>query len=727
MFYFGRWQFYCSLLFLLIIACYFKPFWLLLLGFIFAIFSVSVHYRLFYQQIPLGSDKLQTVLIKGEVERVLSKGYLRIKLTQLDSKVIPWYKSIFANIAVKLDNESLNVGTCFTATAKLKPYRSRKNFDSFDSELYAFTKNLHFKGKLVAFEVSPSRSMTWISSYRTWLWPHLEKYELSWLYYTLLSGDRSKTNYENTQLMQRLGLSHMLAISGLHVGIIYGLCFYMAQWLLFSCALCGCKFNQLYDVNRYYAAIGLLGSAVYVLLSGLSVSALRALLMLIVLVIAYIFEKRVINYRTLLFALCGVLLFDPFSLLNPGLYFSFIAVYSIFTFVRIFIHQLGVERFITQLIILQLILGVVLAPLSSFFFYGVSVSSLLTNIVFIPLLTFALLPALLILLPLLGLGISDSWFLLLDGFFSWLLQLFSNNLLTIGWLPTQPFEFSFLIACYLALLLVMHVKIWRMIACLPLLISAGYALMQPRVHWQLDVFDVGHGTAVLITSQKQAVLYDLGAKYFDRFSIFERVIKPYIERNKIILSHVVLSHQDNDHVGGIDELINFAGKAPLRAFHNEMPDSLCNITRLNFAGALSVESIWPTQMMSSKNNNSCVVKITDGRFSVLLAGDIEYLAEQWLVKQSRKSLQSDILLVPHHGSRTSSSEEFIAAVKPKLAIYSRSYYSIWRLPHSEVVARYTNVDVRQLDTAIDGHIRIKITQQGLLVESARENYHYWFL
>ncbi|BBN81794.1 ComEC family protein [Pseudoalteromonas sp. A25] len=713
----------------MVAAYYFKPFWFVLLGFILAIFTVSVHYWCFYKQTSITSTKLQSVSIHAQVEEVFSSDYIRIKLTHINEQPFPWYKQVFANVSIdiKKDAPSLKIGQQLKATAKLKQYRSRKNFDSFDSEVYAFTQKLHFKGRLIDFSAHQGQAHWLKGVYRSWLWHNLKDYKLSWLYYTLLSGDKSKISQQDKKQMQRLGLSHMLAISGLHIGIVFALTRYLSQGICFLAVLLGVRFCQSRDLNKYHAYAGLIGSTLYVLLSGLAVSALRALLMLCVLVMAYLFSKRVVNLRSLLFALCGVLLIDPFVVLNPGLYFSFIAVYGIFCCVRTWAGNRKKQSFLTQLFLLQLVLGLLLAPLSSYYFNGISVFALVTNMIFIPLLSFVILPSLLILVTSHLLGFMDGWFLLLDEYLFLLLELLVSWLIEVSWLKTSPFAWQYVIVFYLALLLITQVKIWRFIALIPVIIACVNSISQPSVKWQIDVFDVGHGTAVLVSTGKQALLYDIGAKYFDSFSIFERVIQPYLDANNLTLSHIVLSHQDNDHVGGVKELLAYAGKAPFSAFHNREVKSTCNITSLKMANTLHLESLWPTRPMLSDNNNSCVVKVSDGHYSLLLAGDIERDAEQLLVQQSATKLNSDILLVPHHGSNTSSTEAFIAAVDPQIAIYSRSYYSIWRLPHPQVVKRYAQADIRQLDTALEGHIRIMVTEHALQFEFARQAHRYWFL
>ncbi|OHU96870.1 DNA internalization-related competence protein ComEC/Rec2 [Pseudoalteromonas byunsanensis] len=707
-------------------ARYFKPFWLVLLGFIFAIFSVQVHYCLFYKPIDVKETNSQLVSVSGVIEKQLGHDYFQVQLTQLEGNQIAWFRTIRANVSITSSHGSPPIGALFSASAKLKPYRSRRNFDNFNSELYAFTRHVQFKGKLSKLVVSKTTSLDSTRGYRQWLWQRVEHFKLSWLYYTLLSGDKSRIDYEDKQIMQRLGLSHMLAISGLHVGIVYGLFFYISKLLAFSLSFCFKASEQKRNINVLHTLNGLFFAGFYVFLSGFGVSAFRAFIMLSVLVAAYVYAWRVVNYRTLLFALCTVLLFDPFALLNPGLYFSFIAVYVIFAIANSSSNRLKSSHFLLRLLVLQLVLGVILAPVSSFYFYGVSLGSVFTNLIFIPLLTFLLLPALFLVLAFLYFNLNTHWYNFFDHTVNWVLEICTDTLANSGWLETIPFDWHFVVVFYLSLLLGVHFILWRWLAVIPILVAVGNSYLKPDIGWQIDIFDVGHGTSILVSQNGQTLLYDLGAKYFDSFSLFERVVQPYLQKYQLRLTHVILSHSDQDHIGGLKELLSYSGYAPLGKFHNSAPDSHCNIMSITM-GKLTVESLWPLQVMNSDNNNSCVVRITDGKFSLLLAGDIEQEAERRLVELYDKKLRSDILLVPHHGSKTSSGQAFLQAVTPKVAIISRSFYSMWNLPHDSVVQRYKEQNTELFDTAYEGHIRIKISDSRMDIESARKMPRYWFL
>jgi len=202
------------------------------------------------------------------------------------------------------------------------------------------------------------------------------------------------------------------------------------------------------------------------------------------------------------------------------------------------------------------------------------------------------------------------------------------------------------------------------------------------------------------------------------------VVLPEIKARDLNLKYTIISHPDKDHAGGIDELKQFDNFGSLAMFHNQQPFSFCQLKSIRL-GNVSIETIWPINDMQSDNNNSCVVKLQGKGGSVLLTGDVEIDAEQRLVHEYDEQLHSDILLVPHHGSKTSSSSSFLEAVKPTYGIVSRNYYSAWSLPHSEVIDRYASKQIKLIDTALSGQITIEFYQDGYHIKRLREENLFW--
>jgi competence protein ComEC len=421
------------------------------------------------------------------------------------------------------------------------------------------------------------------------------------------------------------------------------------------------------------------------------------------------------------YALVVVLLLNPFSLLDPGLYLSFTGYATVIWVVSKTKAHSFFSNPVMRLLLIQLALLISLAPLSIYFFNGVSVVGLLVNLCVIPLLSIIIFPY--IILCLLVNGVSNNIdFMFVDYLLSAGLEMTTQYLLDYAWLAWSQLSLETVVLFYLIVILLL-IKQFRVFSLVPVFsMVSSYAVSKPL--WQVDVMDVGHGTSVLIASDDQALLYDLGAKYFNFYSLFERVTLPEIEARGLELRHTIISHNDKDHSGGLDELYAFDNFASLRTFHNGEPLNFCHIQNIKMKN-ITIKTIWPIENMDSDNNNSCVAKVTGPGGSILLTGDIEYEAEKRLVERYGQILRSDILLVPHHGSKTSSSAAFLETVKPEIGLISRNYFSPWHLPHKTIKERYSSQNIKLIDTALSGQITVKFFEDSYKVEQARENTNFW--
>lgn len=723
-FYFHTWQFYSSLIFLIVMCCYFKPISNLLLGFIFAIFVVGLQSELFYSYEPDKRVLNEVSELKGIVTKVISphkSSLVELKLIALNKQKIPFYKTVKAQLSIRPDIINLAQGDNVTAKVKLKVFRTRKNIYSFDPELYAFKQQIYFKGTIEALEERTLAARSIRQIYRDKIWEVFEGKKLNWLFYGLSTGDKSRTSKEIKEHVVKLGIGHMLAISGLHVGILVFICFYLvkgASWVTLSVLPVS---YQRFNLNKLYITFSLLISFQYIYLCGFPVSAIRAWLMVAILSYIFLTGRAVKVVQMLSYALVVVLLLNPFSLLDPGLYLSFIGYATVIWVVSKTKAQKFLSNSVMRLLLIQFALLISLAPFSIYFFNGVSVVGLLVNLCVIPLLSLVVFPYIILCLLLNSVS-SNIDFMLVDYLLAAGFDITTKHLIEYAWLALSQLSVETVVLFYLimVLLLINHFRFFSLVPALSLVSS--YAVPKPL--WQVDVMDVGHGTSVLITSDNQALLYDLGAKYFNFYSLFERVTLPEIEARGLELRHTIISHNDNDHSGGLDELYAFDNFASLATFHNGEPFSNCKIQNIRMEN-ISIQTIWPFETMDSDNNNSCVAKVTGPSGSILLTGDIEFEAERRLVEQLGELLSSDILLVPHHGSKTSSSAEFLESVKPEIGLISRNYFSPWHLPHKAVKERYSSQNIKLIDTALSGQITIKFFEDSFEVEQAREKVNFW--
>ena len=652
--------------------------------------------------------------------------YLKVQLNKINQQGQSFFKPPLALITVN-SNQLLGSGDEIKVWLYLTKYRSQKNYAVFDKERYAFSERILYKGKQVGsyIELSKANTTSVINSYRQFINQTYQHSSLNWLYYPLLTGDRSIMSYEQKLQLQQFGISHLLAISGLHIGLMFSIGFFITRALITGVNCVIKPLGQQLNLSLIYSFGGFMLAFSYVYLSGFIVSATRALIMLACYLVIYYFAKQALRWRSILFALVCVLLIDPFSLLNPGLYFSFTAVVIIFwVFSVISLPKAAVMSFIKTLVILQVALFIGLLPLSLYYFNGISVVGLVVNLVAIPMLGFFIMPSLVV-LSVLSLLFDVS---LLIAVFDYLLQHAYQSLLLVPdelrWLDTTKFNVQWLISSYLAIF-IMCCSPWRVMASLPIALSLLDQYLQPKPLWQLDVFDVGHGTMVMISRQGKGFIYDLGPVYFNTFTRINSTLVPYITSKGVDVELSLVSHMDKDHVGGLTDWLQHGYRHTFRILQPNGPEQSCKAGRYDFYG-LTLTLSQPAEGLKTDNDNSCVVHVSDGHFSVLLPGDISAKRESQLITQ-QSVLKSTVLLSPHHGSNTSSSDVFINAVAPELVIHSTAYKGQWQLPHPRVIARFADHNVMQYSTAVHGQVNIAFYAHDYTINLARVDESYWFL
>jgi len=724
-FYYETLEFSIITISIVIIGAYFKPFLSVLLGFILGICLVVVHYFMFYDFNHIIKHDKYAYPVEVVIQEVVSSKapqYIKAKLVKINGQYYSDFTAPSAMLSVNVE-QPLRTNDKFEASVNLKKFRSTKNFNVFDNELYAFTQRVFFKGKVLNKELKIKSTLvqSTVENYRSFIKVTYENTTLKWLYYALLTGDKSLMTPSDKQLMQSLGLSHLLAISGLHIGLIFGFGFFITKFVFIQVKFVN---NQTLNFSIVYSVVGFVLAFVYVYLSNFLVSATRALIMLGCYLLLYYLQRQPMRWRSILFALVIVLVVNPFNVLNPGLYFSFFAVAVIFlvikklpTFNNIFL------KMVFALIAIQATLFISLLPLSLYFFNGVSIAGLVINLVAIPFLSFILMPCLILLTAISAVFDISIAIIFIDSGLAFIFACLNKLPPGFGWLNLGFMGGGVIIYVYLTLALFNFAPYKRLIF-LPLTILYIDSLLTDKPKWKLHVFDVGHGLMVLIEKDKKGFIYDFGPSYFNRFSRAKSILLPFIEANNITIIHSVVSHLDNDHSGGVMHFIDAGLKFSFNEFHPDGPKKSCIQNELNMVG-LKIKS-FPTELFGNENDESCVIKVSDEEHSVLLTGDISKNREFQLVNLS-DALKSTVLLSPHHGSNTSSSNEFINAVMPQVVIHSSAYKGQWQFPKAEVVERYNKIDALQYSTGVQGQITIEFYKGDTSVISARTQQSYWFI
>lgn len=726
--------FFTILASIFLLSLYFKRFIILSLSILTAAVYLMVYYHIFYSWELPHYKKAKSYQFRAQIVKVYAHStnkerdsnvplYFKAKLLNLNSKEIK--QTVFVNLAWYKTKNKLLPSDIITGNAKLRPFRTLQNFGNTNGELWAFYNHIKAKGYIDSkfnIQVIKDNPLSKIQKLKYAVSSIFNESNNNWFYQAVLFGNKSLISIKNKEQFKILGISHLFAISGLHIGMMFAIGFYC---LKFTFRLLSIQVNQKYNLNILYTCSGLVFSVIYTLLSGCTVSAIRALIMLCVFSLMYLRGYQYVSYKALQLALIISLLINPFQLLNPGIYFSFLAVYIlIFSYTNIGLnHDTYFKRFL-WLMIIQFNLTIGLLPLVWFLSDGASIAGILVNLIAIPLMAFFILPSIITIIFSSIINCSEKLLLYLDYILSELFLYIASFDLSVLWFQLGELSWQSLILIYLILLMFSYRLTWMLLIPLSTLLANKLSYESPL--WQVDILDVGHGLSILISQNNKTYVYDLAAKYSSGMSVAQTQIIPYIEGQKLTVEHTLISHKDNDHSGGLQEWINYGLLGTLLTPLDENQNiTACKLGKSEF-GMLTINNIGPKTISKLTNNNSCVVRITDGRFSILLPGDIHKNAEIDLIK-SLTDIKSTILISPHHGSKTSSSIEFIKQVSPSWVIHSSAFNGRWLMPHYEIVQRYADLNVQQLITGISGHIRIKIFEHEYLIESTRSKQSYWFL
>jgi competence protein ComEC len=514
----------------------------------------------------------------------------------------------------------------------------------------------------------------------------------------LAIGDQRAIDAASWQLFSSTGVSHLMSISGLHVTMIAGL----GAWLVLSLWRRSEWLALRLPAQKAACVAGFLAALAYCLLSGFAVPAQRTLYMVGAVALALWLDRNSAPSRVLALALGVVLLMDPWAVVSAGFWLSFTAVGLIF--------YVGAARpmprgWLAQWGWVQWAMTVGLAPLMLALFGQVSLVSPLANALAIPLVSLAITP-----LALAGAVLPFEMPLHAAHLLMELLVPLLERLAALDaavWRQHAPLPWTVPLALVgVAWLLAPRGVPGRGLG-LVLMLPLCFMLPAPLRHGtaQLDFLDVGQGMAVSVRTRNHALLYDTGPAWgaaAEGADSGARVIVPFLRGEGVRqLDAVMVSHDDSDHSGGAQSVL---AAVPTGVLLSTLPQehpaqglaawrSPClNGMAWTWDGVrfkvLHPDSARLSNPYGSLNDRSCVLRIETLRGAALLAGDIGRFVERELVTSTAKALRADVLLVPHHGSASSSTFEFVSAVSPRYAVVSAGHGNRFGHPRPEVVERY---------------------------------------
>lgn len=533
----------------------------------------------------------------------------------------------------------------------------------------------------------------------------------------LVVGDRSALSREDKAVFAATGTSHLIAISGLHIGLIAALIYFLLRWAwrLFPSACCRWPATVAAAPAAIFAALA------YAAMAGFSIPTQRALIMLLVAMLGIVFRRSVRAVHVLGLALLAVLLWDPYSVVSAGFWLSFGAVGVI-----LYLATPVAGRF--SWVSLQLGISVALAPLLVWQQLPVSLLSPVVNLLAIPVFGMLIVPF--SLLAVLSQMIWPDLGQLLLPVAGWLLDRFLMALemaaewspkLSWGAVPKQVLAVSAMAALYGFWWAVKNNRhpLWRlsfpaiMFLCMILFVQHTSAPLPNRVRFTL--LDVGQGLSAVVRTARHVLVFDTGPRFRSGFNTGSAVLLPYLENQGIRgIDKLILSHGDIDHVGGAPDLL---GNLPVGEMLSgepvnlklAVPDRRCTAGETWWWDGVRFEILYPAIDADMEGNNaSCVLKVSAGGQSVLITGDIEQQGENWLLKQVPEKLKSEIVVAAHHGSASSSSERFIRASHARYVLFATGKNNRWGFPRKKVVERWQASGASVLNTANTGAIEFNL-------------------
>lgn len=630
---------------------------------------------------------------------------------------------------------ALQPGEHWEMRVRLRAPRGLRNPGGFDAERHAFARRIAATGS-VRIDPQPLRlgQDGGIDAWRHAMSVRIDMAvpsDSARYVRALALGDVNGLSEQDWNALRAIGLTHLIAISGFHVGVVAG---FFALW---ARALWWClpALGRAWPRPLAAGATALAGAALYTALVGFELPTVRTTLMIAVVVLARCSRRHHRAVDALALAAISMVLVDPLSVLAPGFWLSFLGVAWLLwclpgpsSVARGWADT--VRGQVRDLVQAQGVASLGLLPLTVLFFGQASLAGPLANLVAVPWWS-------LVVVPLSLLGTFCEALFVGSGTWLWRLAAWCFDLSWPGflWLAESPFALWWPArAPWTAFLLAMSGALWLLLPRgLPgrgLALCLLLPLLWPRIdrpaagEVDLVVLDVGQGSALLVRTAGHALLYDMGPAIPDGWDAGERAVLPALRALGVRhLDLAMTSHDDLDHAGGWEAVRRMHAGTPVLA----PPGSSLEGAQECLAGGgwhwdgVHFEILHPTPFFPYMgNDSSCVLRIRAGGRSALLAGDIGEVIEARLGRLWPDALRNDVVLVGHHGSRHSSSAAFVEATRAGHALVSRGHGNRFGHPHAQVMARWASAGAEVQDTARAGTVRLRLGPEGIAVATERQ-------
>lgn len=633
----------------------------------------------------------------------------------------------------------LRVGDEWVLPVRLKKIHGNMNPGGFDFEAWAFQNGIRAKGYVLEQE----KPLFITAHYLCFPIAHLRQYLQAqvqlglsgsrtspWLI-ALMVGERAGISEADWEVLRNTGTNHLMAIAGLHIGFMSALahCLTVRLWRR-------PRLLVLLPAPEAGACASLLMAGFYSALAGFSIPTQRAMVMIAVYLLANLRRRALPLWQAYCLALLIVLLMNPLSLLSSSFWLSFATL-------ALIIYGLGgrvsPEGWWWRWGRPQWVLALGLLPLSLWLFMEYSLVSFFANLIAIPWVGLLILPLcfLSVILLLFCPWLASTSLLLADKSLAllWSLLTWFSQLPWATWHQALP-HYGYLLAATGGVLLLLLPAGFpgRSLGLLWLLPILSLKPVRPDFgEVKFSLLDVGQGLSAVVQTQNHVLVFDTGARNGPGADMGESVVVPFLRSQGLRqVDMLVVSHGDNDHSGGAPTLLK---QLPVHTLLTSVPwlfpsrqADYCLAGKAWDWDGVHFAFLYPlATQLNLNNDSSCVLQVATQTQRLLIPGDIEKTAEKVLLANSAASLAADVLVAPHHGSKTSGLRTFAGRVHPQYVLYAIGYRNRYHFPYPGVVATYRDFGAIQLDTSTLGALQFMMGKDKLvpLTFYRHAHKHYW--
>ncbi len=627
---------------------------------------------------------------------------------------------------------TLRAGAHCVLQVRLRAPRGLRGPGAFDAERWYFANGVRALGYVVEHPgntctVAPTFSLVQLRERLAAQIAARSPPSASPILAALTVGARQQMTEAQWRILRETGVVHLVSVSGLHVAMVA----WAGYWLALLSSVVLSLLTRRVAPIPLCALFAFAAATTYALLAGFSVPTQRTLLMVGVALINRVRGQTVLSGSSLLLACALVMVCDPFAALTLSFWLSFGAV-ALLALMAVLRTSDGRWRALAT----QCWLSLLLLPLSALAWPHIALSAPIANLVAIPIVTLSVVP--LCLLGILTAGIAGFncyagaaavW----DGLWQFLMVCARE-------FPSQPWPYG-MTTTLMLLLTIAALGLWSPLRRARWLLTPallGVACLAPvdtlrDGEFELTTLDVGQGLAVLVNTARHTLVYDTGPSFGDGFDMALAAVIPALRASaRTRIDRLVVSHADNDHAGGARSLaqalpvtnVMSSGLRVLSALPAQRSERCVAGQTWQWDGVEFIV-LWPRQRVSgSDNDHSCVIYIKGRSGSALLPGDISSRVEAKLLESAPN--RADILVVPHHGSATSSSKEWVARLQPRIAVVSAGDANRFGHPAPSVLATYRQRGIPVWQTARHGSVSIVANSPSARPRAYRwEHRRYW--